>query len=75
MLSSRLVLKLDSMISPTQSAFIRRRTLPDNFIAAKEIISQAFMTKQKGIIFKLEFEKAFDKVERSFLLDLLHARG
>ena len=74
-LSTRLAKKLDSMISPTQSAFIHSRTLSDNFAAAKEVISHAVASKHKGIIYKLDFEKAFDRVEWSFILDIPSARG
>ena len=49
--------------------------LADNFAAAKEIIPQAAKSKQKGFVYKLDFEKVFDNVEWTFLMDLLYARG
>ena len=74
-LSSRLASKLDKLIAATQFAFIQKRNLADNFAAAKGIISHAAQSKHKGILYKLDFEKVFDNVTWSFLLDLLKARG
>ncbi|XP_073116175.1 uncharacterized protein [Elaeis guineensis] len=74
-LSKRLANKLDSLISPNQSAFIKDRNIADIFAAAKEMVSQVHKSKEKGIIYKLDFKKAFDNVAWPFLLDLLIARG
>ena len=74
-LSLRLAKKLENLVSPNQSAFIKGRNIADIFAAAKEIISQANKSKMKGIIYKLDFEKAFDNVAWSFLFDFLCARG
>ena len=40
-----------------------------------ETISYYYKSKQKGLVFKIDFEKVFDKVNRSFLLTVLETRG
>ncbi|XP_073105904.1 uncharacterized protein [Elaeis guineensis] len=74
-LSLRLAKKLDRLIAPSQSTFIRGGTLADDFMAASEIISQARKFNRKDIVYKSDFEKAFDNVAWPFLLELLEARG
>lgn len=74
-LSLRLAKKMESLIANSQSAFIQGRSTSDNFATAQEIISQAARSKLKGIVYKLDFEKAFDNVAWPFLFDLLQARG
>lgn len=43
-------------------------------VCAHEILYQVRLTKQKNILIKLDFEKAFDNVNWEFLLEILHAR-
>jgi Reverse transcriptase (RNA-dependent DNA polymerase) len=47
----------------------------DNVLAAHEIIHYATKHKQKGIILKVDFEKAYDKVNWSFVQKILLSRG
>lgn len=74
-LSLRLSTKLDKLIKSSQSAFIKGKTISDVFATASELISHSAQSKQKGIILKLDFEKAFDNVAWPFLFNLLKARG
>lgn len=73
-LSLRLAKKLDGMIPFTQLAFIQKRNIADNFAAANDIISQSNRLRYKGMIYKVDFEKAFDNVAWH-LLQLLSAWG
>jgi Reverse transcriptase (RNA-dependent DNA polymerase) len=47
----------------------------DNVLAAHEIIHYAQLYKQKEIILKVDFEKAYDRVSWPFLKELLLSRG
>lgn len=47
----------------------------DNIVYAYEILHQVRLTKQKGIIFKLAFEKIIDNVHWDILPEVLLARG
>jgi hypothetical protein len=44
-------------------------------VSAHEIIHDAVLKKESGFIFKLDYEKAYDRVDRKFLLKMLKQRG
>jgi hypothetical protein len=44
-------------------------------VSAHEIIHDAVQKKESGFIFKLDYEKAYDKVDRSFLMKMMAQRG
>ncbi|XP_039141329.1 uncharacterized protein LOC120278666 [Dioscorea cayenensis subsp. rotundata] len=67
--------KIDDLIDPTQSAFIKGRCITDNIATAQELIFYMQKHKILGLILKVDFSKAFDSVEWGFLLELLKARG
>jgi hypothetical protein len=75
LLADRLACMIDSLIAPSQTAYIKGRLILDNVVCAHEVLHQVKIKKQKGVMFKLDFEKAFDHVNLDFLLDVLHARG
>jgi Reverse transcriptase (RNA-dependent DNA polymerase) len=58
---------MNSLVDHTQSAFIKNRYIMDNVMAAHEIIHYATKHKQKGFVLKVDFEKAYDKVNWSFV--------
>jgi hypothetical protein len=65
----------EELIAPNQTAFIRRRFILESVVSAHEIIHDAVQKKESGFIFKLDYEKAYDKVDRSFLMKMLAQRG
>lgn len=75
LLANRLSKVIDPLIDDSQSAYIKGRLIGDNIVTAHELLHHIRITKQKGILLKLDFEKAFDKVHWDFLLEILHARG
>lgn len=64
---------LDSIINPFQSNFIPKMGTTDNAIIAQEVVHQ--MHKKKGkkgfLLFKIDFEKAYDRVDWDFFCALL----
>ncbi|KAK2644044.1 hypothetical protein Ddye_019239 [Dipteronia dyeriana] len=66
---------MNSVIGPTQMAFMKGRQLVDNFIIAEEVIHSWKKGDRGGILVKLDFEKAYDCVDHSFLLKLLANMG
>jgi hypothetical protein len=71
LLTNSLSLVLDPLIDDSQAAFIKGRLIGDNIVCAHEILHQVRLSKQKGLLLKLDFEKAFDKVNWDFLIEVL----
>jgi hypothetical protein len=75
MLANRLALRLDVLVQKNQSAFIKGRSILDNF---KYVQSAAKLLKKRKVpklLLKLDISKAFDTVNWVFLLELLQAWG
>lgn len=75
MLANRLSPRLDELIQRNQSAFVKGRSILDNF---KYVQSAAKLLKKRKIpkiLLKLDISKAFDTVAWPFLLELMQAWG
>lgn len=76
-IANRLRSLLDRFVSPNQSAFVPRRQILDNSIIAQEIIHS--MKNQRGakglLTLKMDMSKAYDRVEWTFVRDVLHKFG
>ncbi|KAL4340840.1 hypothetical protein GQ457_08G018090 [Hibiscus cannabinus] len=65
-------------ISENQSAFLKGRLISDNILIAHELIHYLSSTKNgtnKGAALKLDMEKAFDRVEWTFLRSVMLRMG
>lgn len=74
-LAMRLAPRLNELIDKNQNAFIRSRTIHDNF---KYIQRAAVLIRKKKIpmlLLKLDISKAFDTLSWPFLLEIMRARG
>ncbi|KAL4278003.1 hypothetical protein GQ457_03G016860 [Hibiscus cannabinus] len=61
---------LPHCISNTQAAFVQGRAITDNILVAHEIVHTLHTSASRssqGVVFKLDMEKAFDRVEWPFL--------
>ena len=74
-MTNRLGVVCEKLISPNQSAFLRGRYILESVVSAHEIIHEVARRDQPGFIFKLDYEKAYDMVNREFMLKMLAARG
>jgi hypothetical protein len=63
------------VIKPTQSAFIPGRNILEGVVVLHETIHELHKKKLDGVIFKIDFEKAYDKVKWSFLQQALLIKG
>jgi hypothetical protein len=75
LLASRLSSHLDTLISRAQSAFIRGRSIHDNFLYTRNLIRDLYRAKQSSIFLKLDLAKAFDSVRWDYLMEVLTAMG
>lgn len=74
-LANRLAGRLDEMVSPNQSAFIKKRFIQDNFMMVQQTVKYLHSLKQPRILLKLDITKAFDSVSWAFLLEVLRKLG
>ncbi|GJX07307.1 RNA-directed DNA polymerase, eukaryota, reverse transcriptase zinc-binding domain protein [Tanacetum coccineum] len=74
-LSNRLVTVLGDIVNEVQSAFIAERQMLDGPFILNEILQWCTKKKKKTLIFKVDFEKAFDSIRWDFLDDVLKEFG
>lgn len=79
LLSKTLALRLQphmgSVISHAQSAFIKKRSIHDNFMYARNLARTFHQTRTPALLLKLDISKAFDSVRLDYLIDLLQRKG
>ncbi|KAL4585017.1 hypothetical protein LXL04_009630 [Taraxacum kok-saghyz] len=66
---------LDALVRDPQSAFVVGRQILDGPLILNEVVSWCKAKKKKAMVFKVDFEKAYDSVRWDFLLDILEAFG
>ena len=74
-LANRLGPLLNHVIDSTQTAFLPQRWIGDNILAHLEIIASHQRTQQPGVLLFLDFEKAFDRMDRPWLQRCMAATG
>lgn len=74
-LASRLAPRMGDLVAENQTAFIRGRSIHENFIFVRGLALQFHRRKKPMILLKLDITKAFDTVSWCFLLNLLRNRG
>jgi Reverse transcriptase (RNA-dependent DNA polymerase) len=62
LLADMLALVMNSLIDHTQTAYIKGRLIMDNVVCAHEVLHQVYVSKTKEVLFKIDFEKNFDRV-------------
>ena len=60
---NRLMQVADKIIRPTQSAFMSGRYILEGVVIIYETLHELHKNKINGVILKLDFEKAYDKVK------------
>jgi hypothetical protein len=73
--TNRLGSVADKVVSSTQSAFIKGRNILEGVVILHETVHKLHREKHNGVILKLDFEKAYDKVLWPFLFQALRLKG
>nr|GEV36180.1 cysteine-rich receptor-like protein kinase [Tanacetum cinerariifolium] len=74
-LALRLAKVISSIIGLNQMTFLAGRQILDGYLIANELIRMAKIENHKLLLFKVDFEKVFDSVKWSFLLEVMEQMG
>ena len=74
-LMMRLETIMRKIINKSQNAFIKGRNIMDGIMCLHEILHDTKLRKENGVVLKLDFEKAYDKISRKFLKRCFEQRG
>jgi len=66
---------IGSVISDSQSAFIKGRQILDGILVANEIVDEARRRKKELLLFKVDFEKAYDSTDWGYLQEVMLKMG
>jgi len=66
---------LERIISKGQTAFLKGRSIMEGTMSLHEVIHDTKVKKKDGLVLKLDFEKAYDKISWKFLFECLSQRG
>ena len=71
----RLAAPLPFLVNSNQSAFVKGRSIQDNFFMVQHSIRSLHRRRVSAIMLKVDVAKAFDSVAWPFLLEVLRHRG
>nr|GEV37686.1 RNA-directed DNA polymerase, eukaryota, reverse transcriptase zinc-binding domain protein [Tanacetum cinerariifolium] len=74
-LTNLIVTVLDDIVDEIQSAFVTDRQILDGPFILNEIVHWCKNKKKQSMIFKVDFEKAYDSVRCDFIDDILRRFG
>ena len=63
------------IISKNQTPFLKNRFIVEEVVILHEVFNSLHQKKQSGILFKVDFEKTYDKVDWVFIYRMLKAKG
>jgi hypothetical protein len=74
-LNNRLIQVCDRLLSPNQTTFIKGRYILESVVPDHEVIHEIAMEKDSSVILKLDYEKAYDRINWNFLEEFLISSG
>jgi retron-type reverse transcriptase len=73
--TNRVTQVVQKVISPSQMVFLLGRNIMEGVIVLYKTIHEMHRNKQNGIIFKIDLEKVYDKINWSFVQQTLRMKG
>jgi hypothetical protein len=73
--TNRVSVVAHTVVKPTQTAFMPGRHILEGVVVLHETIHEFHRKKMDGVLFKIYFEKAYDKVKWPFLQQVLRMKG
>ncbi|GJU82120.1 RNA-directed DNA polymerase, eukaryota [Tanacetum coccineum] len=74
-LATRLSVVISDLISDVQTAFLPNRQILDGPFIINELLARCHHKKQRAMVFKVDFAKAYDSIRWDYLEDVLHSFG
>jgi hypothetical protein len=68
-LANKLWLVIGSVIFESQTTFVRDREILNGILIANEVMDEARRSKKELLLFKVDFDKAYDSVDWGYLDD------
>jgi hypothetical protein len=65
----------DKVVRQSQTTFMPGRNILEGAVVLHETVHELHKKKKTGVILKLDFEKAYDKVNWSFVQQTLRMKG
>lgn len=62
---------MNTVISDTQSAFVKDGKILDGILIANGVVDEAHKLKKDLLLFKVDFEKAYDSIDWGYLDNVL----
>lgn len=75
MLAMRARKRMHETVSINQSAFIKGRSIHDNFLLVRQVARKIHQSRRPGLFLKLDISRAFNSLSWAFLLEVLRAKG
>lgn len=66
-LANRLKMVIVSVISETQTTFVKNKQILYGVLIANEVVDETQKLKKELMLFKVDFEKAYDSVDWGYL--------
>jgi len=71
-LANRLRMIIGRVVSETQTTFVKDRQILDGILIANEVVDEAKKSNKELMLFKVDFEKAYDSVDWGYLDAVVH---
>jgi hypothetical protein len=66
---------IDKVISDSHIAFIKGRNILEGVVVLHEVIHEFRRSGKRWVLFKIDFEKAYDKVSWDFVQEVMEKKG